>query len=596
LLDAFVERHTRTVRGNLVLIAVRLLLATVTLVILLIEDATLVGHAKPGAEVPPASMSPAGFVAVIVCFLTVLYGLAARRTEKHPKLAPRLAIVQIFVDLLLISALVWNTGGVNSQFVVLYLISVSSAAFVLKWNVAILSAALAAILFSTVTTLYRMGNIPASYRSQVSSAQIDAIEHMALPELVRLLLLPSSAFFLTGILAGALARRLELARLIHDEILEAIGEGLLVLDPSRRTLYHNREFLHLLGLPPLPPGQVLLDVFGPNVDQQAQEVIVSMRSRRIEIAHRRPDGTHVPLAARLTPIAESGDPQCRGLVIALDDLTIEKRMEEFLKHKQRIETMSHISATIAHEIRNPMASIRGAVQEIKRSVEIPDKKRILLDIVLSESDRLDHIISDFLRYARMRGPRFSIADLGKLLGDVKLLLAARPEAADVRISLSGDEGDPCMVDPEQLRQVFLNLGVNALQAVQNCPKMEVSFRIRVCNLHQSGLLEERALFERADRPGVLIEVADSGPGLSAEARQRLFEPFFTTTPAGTGLGLAIVERIVKAHEGLITAESSDREGTTFKIWIPTNLLLASDISGLRPIVSAESGAMLPRVR
>src|SRR5205085_2091427 len=104
--------------------------------------------------------------------------------------------------------------------------------------------------------------------------------------------------------------------------------------------------------------------------------------------------------------------------VAVDDITAEKKMEEFAKHRQRIETMGQISATIAHEIRNPLASIRGAVQEISRAVQIPENKKILLDIVLSESDRLDQIISDFLRFARMRGPKLVPTDLNKLLSEV----------------------------------------------------------------------------------------------------------------------------------------------------------------------------------
>jgi two-component system sensor histidine kinase PilS (NtrC family) len=258
--------------------------------------------------------------------------------------------------------------------------------------------------------------------------------------------------------------------------------------------------------------------------------------------------------------------------------------------------MSHISATIAHEIRNPMASIRGAVQEIKRSVEIPDNKRILLDIVLSESDRLDQIISDFLRYARMRGPRLVVTDLGKVLSDVKLLLASRAEARDIKISLSGDEGDPCMADPEQLRQVLLNLGVNALQAIQSTPRKEIAFRISVLSLYESEILPPEAARERSDRPGALIEIEDSGPGFTAETAAHIFEPFFTTKQTGTGLGLAIVERIIQAHEGFVTAESQTGKGTIFRVWLPTNLVPTSGISGLRPMVSGESAASLPRVR
>jgi signal transduction histidine kinase len=279
----------------------------------------------------------------------------------------------------------------------------------------------------------------------------------------------------------------------------------------------------------------------------------------------------------------SSDLPPRGLILVLDDITAERKMEELLKHRQRIEAMGHISATIAHEIRNPLASIRGAVQEIGRVVAIPEDKKVLLEIVLSESDRLDQIISDFLRFARMRPPKLVPTDIGRVLADVKILLAARPEAKDARIMLSGDEGEPFPADPEQLRQLLLNLGLNALQAMVGSPRRELA--LRVCVMPRSRVLGFKA-DQALERPGVLVEVADTGPGMGADVQRRVFEPFFTTKPAGTGLGLAIAERVVQGHEGLISFESKEGAGTTFRVWLPTNLTapLAS-ISGLHSFLT-----------
>jgi two-component system sensor histidine kinase PilS (NtrC family) len=269
------------------------------------------------------------------------------------------------------------------------------------------------------------------------------------------------------------------------------------------------------------------------------------------------------------------------MMLVLDDITAEKKMEEFLKHRQRIETMGQISATIAHEIRNPLASIRGAVQEIGRAIEIPESKKVLLDIVLSESDRLDQIITDFLKFARMRPPRLAQADMGRVLSDVKLLLGARAEARDVAITLEGDEGEPFPADPEQLRQLFLNLGVNALQAMHGQAKKQLTIRVKVISLYAAAEFAMDQVMERPDRPGVLIELQDTGHGMSDKVRRQIFEPFFTTKTAGTGLGLAIVERIVQSHEGVVSVESKEGHGTTIRVWLPTDLKVGASISGLR---------------
>jgi len=188
VLDDFVEHQTRTLRGNKVLIGLRLLLATVSLTVLLIQESDMARRALTTSQLePPLYMRPPGLVAIIVCALTILYVLAARRSESTPNLAPKLAFLQIFADIFLVSALVWNTGGVDSQFVVLYLISICSAAIVLKYNVAILAAAVAATLFSVVTLLYSIGIVP------VSIVQVERLRDLSLLNFVRLLLLPVCA-------------------------------------------------------------------------------------------------------------------------------------------------------------------------------------------------------------------------------------------------------------------------------------------------------------------------------------------------------------------------------------------------------------------
>jgi len=585
VLDTFVERQTRTLRGNQVLIVLRLLLATAALTVLIIHEIQITHKPLPPGISPvlelPLYLRPPGLVALIICFLTLVYAPIAKRSDSVPGWAPKLAMVQICVDIFLVSALIWNSGGVDSQFVVLYLISICAAAFVLKWNVAILAAAMSATLFSLVTLLYSIDVIPENFRIEASAAQLEHYHKLNILDFVRLLLLPVCAFFLTGYLAGTLSDRLAKARLLHDEILEGIGEGVLVLDTERNALYHNREFLRMMGLSGSQASKSLVLLMGTEIDTQAMGALAERAGRRTDLTFKRPDGSAIPVSVRINPIFDKENESTLGLMLVLDDITAEKKMEEFLKHRQRIETMGHISATIAHEIRNPLASIRGAVQEIGRSIPIPESKKVLLDIVLSESDRLDQIITDFLKFARMRPPRLAQADMGRVLADVKLLLSARPEAKDVSIVLSGDEGEPFPADPEQLRQLFLNLGVNSLQAMGGQPKKQLTIRIKVVSLYGTAEFAMEQVVERPDRPGVLVDMEDTGHGMPPSVRSQIFEPFFTTKSAGTGLGLAIVERITQSHEGMVAVESEEGRGTTFRVWLPTDLKVGASVSGMR---------------
>ncbi|MBE7464756.1 MAG: PAS domain-containing protein [Planctomycetes bacterium] len=515
----------------------------------------------------PLYLRPVGLVVVIVLFLTIFYTWALRRSELAEKLAP----LQIFVDVGLVSALVYHTGGVDSPFVTLYLVSVVSAAFVLSWRGAVLVACLTATLFSLLTLSYGLGFIPESYQSTASEAQLRKFRDLSPIRYVYLLLLPICGFFLVAFLSGYLSRSLTVARLLHYEVLEGLGEGILVLNRERQVIYHNHEIIRLLALTERPVKKSLKDLLGEHVDAQALRVLDEATTRRVEVANRRPDGIILPFEVKLKPFSEPGQPP-HAIIVVVHDITAEKKMEEFFKHKERIEAMGQISASIAHEIRNPLASIRGAVQEIARSVEIPENKKILVEIVLSESDRLDQIITDFLKYARMRGPRLQNVEITELLRNLRLMLVSRAEAKDMQISLeAGEEIDPFLADPEQLRQIFLNFGVNAMQALEGRPDAKLVFKVRAMPLYQVQGLESKAVENRLNRPGVLIEITDNGPGIPEDVQAQIFEPFFTTKPSGTGLGLAIADRIVQGHEGLISFKSTEGQGTSFKIWLPSDL-------------------------
>ncbi len=581
MFEAFIERNARIARSNQVLIALRLLFATVSLIVLIMREQDVLNTVQGET---PLYFRPPGFLTITVLVLTIAYLLLVRIAKAQPRLAAQLAALQIFVDILLITGLVWKTGGIDSQFVMLYLISICSAGFVLKWNASIIAAIVSAIFFSGVAIAYSIGVVPSEIKDDALKFQnvTSALTGLAF---LRFLLIPIFAFISAGVIAGTISKRLVAASLMRDDILEGIGKGILMLDRRRCIVYHNREFTRLLGIDSKLPPYGLARVLGDGIDKQAQEVLKSNMPNQMEILHKRSDGKNIPIMVRINPIAELDGGEPHGLIIALDDITTEKKMAEFNKQRQRIETMGHLSATIAHEIRNPLASIRGAVQEIVRALDVPENKKILLEIVLSESDRLDQIITDFLHFARMRPPGLVRTDMKRVLSDVRYLLQSRPESRDVQIVVSGETGEPLALDPEQLRQLLLNLGLNALQAMEGCPRKQLQIRSsRVLSLHANSGYDATRFQDRQDRPAIILEIEDSGEGMSPAVLQQVFEPFFTTKPAGTGLGLAICERIVNAHDGMIAVESTQGKGTTVRIWLPADLKVGAIMGDPAPAV------------
>jgi two-component system sensor histidine kinase PilS (NtrC family) len=245
-----------------------------------------------------------------------------------------------------------------------------------------------------------------------------------------------------------------------------------------------------------------------------------------------------------------------GVIIDFQDLTQLLRMKAELKKADRLAAIGELSARIAHEIRNPLASISGSVQLIAQAgrIDVADKK--LLDIVTRETDRLNRLIRDFLAYARPSQPAKLPVLLRQLILDLSSLLLTDPRFSNVTLCNNCPEMLIFTGDPEQLQQVFWNLFINAAEAMP-----------------QGGTITIDAAFSRSNNKpnseeSVRIVVADNGAGMSARDVEKVFEPFFTTKPDGTGLGLATVYRIIESHGGTITVDSVHKAGTTFTIFLP----------------------------
>ena len=298
--------------------------------------------------------------------------------------------------------------------------------------------------------------------------------------------------------------------------------------------------------------RLLTDIIPGFEHLQGDDFIV----QRGEIEFQPPVGEKMILGFKTVPFFDR-EGERTGIIVALLDTTRIKTMEADLKKADRLAAIGELSAHIAHEIRNPLASISGSVQLIAQGEKIDDYDKRLLDIVLRETGRLNQLISDFLAYARPGSPQKIPIHLRQFLTELTALLLSDPRFVDVLIINECPDDLSIDLDRDQFQQVFWNLFGNAAEAMPSGGRITVHAEIL------AGAI-------MGGKPGNVakITVSDNGKGMSRNDIKRVFEPFFTTKPGGTGLGLATVYRIIESHSGVILVDSSFDAGTVFTIYLP----------------------------
>jgi two-component system sensor histidine kinase PilS (NtrC family) len=511
---------------------------------------------------------------------------------------------QIALDILVEAVLVFLTGGATSATVILFGPSIVSASLLLSWRAAALFTAEAAAAHVLASAVARA--LPITPQAGALPVSVFASN----------LLLHLAGFCVVALLSGLLGHRLVLEKLRSHDLLEAIGQGLVIADPRGRILFANDQARGFLGRA-LSSGRPLVEALPPGVRQRAAmaleagvadafeaevtlaeephvrgEARVRTEDRGVGTATARPSPVSdppspippgapaetVPVAFEIKPMsADAGRRQ--GTLLVLTDRTLGRQLEEANARAQRSEAVRELATSIAHEIRNPLACMRASVQELDRRVARPgghgsEETSRLFGIVLSESDRLDAIVADFLEFARTRPARKVQVNLPELLHEVAAVLGQMAGAGCADGGSSAVvvevEGVPaCRADREQLRQVIVNLGMNSLDAVHGRAQARIVLRARPCRLSEFRVARAPgAPSTQPQEQGVRIDVEDDGVGMSPEARRRAFDPFFTTKEKGTGMGLAIADRIVKAHRGHMAIESEESAGTTVSVWLP----------------------------
>jgi len=537
--------EARIERQVVILMGARLALASASLVLGLVLE-SVGGHIT-------ISEWHGFYGAVVVAFLATLvyWPLHGRVGDVR-----RFAAINIATDIALVSALVFFSGGGESVFTFLYVAVIAYAALLLERSRAIgcalaASAAYGAVLLATVL-------------GQDGRA---AGEHVGV--LAARWILHSGALLLVAALATRLVVELEHAgaalsqrtsdlvqlQTLHQRTVESLMSGLLTTDPEGRITSFNREAERITGLSrsevrgrdmdaALPGVRALIEVTGSGRSD--------LRSRsRMRYVDRRGDERHLGVGAYSL---RGDDDEPGGLVVIFQDLTDVVQMERDLRRSERLAAVGELSASIAHEIRNPLAAISGSVQVLERTLhDLGEEPARLMSIVLREIERLDRLITDFLNFARPRPLRTERVSLALVVAEtLDAFERALPDGVVLERHLERDLH--VQADPAQLRQALWNLVINACQAMPEGGRLGVGVRAVQESLAQGGGTAYRITVAE-EKPAVAeIAVMDQGAGIADDVLEHVFDPFFTTKRDGSGLGLAVVHRVVAEHGGCVRLE------------------------------------------
>ena len=473
-------------------------------------------------------------VALLVVTLSRTWATRSR------SVGPAFVYGQVVLDIVLASALSWLTGGHASFFVFTYFIAIAAAAYLLRYRGAIVTAALCTVGYLTMTLL------------QDSPAERAVIVYSE--GMFRIL-----AFFLVALLMGRLAERVEATgaalerqqrstvalAAAHDTVLAHVHAGVLTADERRVVNAANPFAMELLGN---VVGASLDTLFAarPDAESRSWEETRGDGQRWMVGENRLPQG---------------------GFVVLVHDVTELARMKDRATRDERLIAAGRLAASMAHEIRNPLASLSGALQLVRE-----DRPSRMLDLAVSESERLNRLVENFLGLAAQPRLRPVRADVALIAHDVCDAFARDPRFAGRARATCVASRTFAEVDTDRLRQAVWNLVLNGAQAMPAGGVVTV--------------LVAPAARDRAD--GVEVRVGDEGVGIADVDRERVFDPFYTTRSGGTGLGLAVVEQVVRAHGGVVSVRPRVGGGTEFVVWLPA--VQASARDRVAPSTSAPEAA------
>ncbi|NWF99136.1 MAG: PAS domain S-box protein [Nitrospirae bacterium] len=452
------------------------------------------------------------------------------------------AYTQLVIDIIFETILIYFTGGIESWYSFTLIITILASSIVLDKKAGFVIATQSSIFYGSLLNLQFYGIIPVKteYPVEVTEYLYKIFIHV-------------SFFYITAYLSGYLSSRLETTEkkleekdfdikdleFFNQEIIESLPSGLCTTDIRGRTIIFNKAAERITGID-------RKNIIGRKID----DVLPSFKfpfkeGRRDEVFDTGNQKKIIGLT--ISPFRGLAGDQ-KGFIVVFQDLTKIKQLEAEIQRKEQLATIGELSSSIAHEIRNPLASLKGSIQMLKEGTFPESHREKLMGIALTEMDRLNRIVTDFLIYSRPSPLNRDNVNICALLDTTIEILKNSASENKVLINRQYSNHIEIVADSGKLQQVFLNLGLNAVEAMPDGGELTV------------------AVSDKNDT--IEIDFKDTGTGIEEKNLKKIFYPFFTTKEQGTGLGLAIAYRIIEEHKGAINLETVHGSGTTFKIILP----------------------------
>lgn len=527
----------------------------VVIVTLLLGVATFI-HFKEGGRVLAHSIIPI-YILIGTSYLITFFSLIALRLIRE---SDWFADLQIAADILLATVLVYVTGGIDSVFSFLYIFTIIWAGIVLQGRRVFLAASLSSILYGALLELQHFKFLP---QLETPLSQPQAYSDI---QVLYKVFINITAFYTVSALSRYLfaqikmtGDRLKEKEIDYDEldalnrkIVEEINSGLVTIDQHGLIASFNKAAEDITGYTLMDAYRKKIDDIFPGLMDRVYRYKAAPSYNkgegRWEMPYIGKGGNRLYLAFSISP-RRGREGEDIGSIVIFQDLTAYREMEEAVRRAEKLSAVGQLAAGIAHEIRNPLASMSGSIQMLRDELVLDQENKRLMDIILRETERLNRLITGFLDYARPYKPEKEEVDFSNVLTET-LDIFEKGLSQDQRITIQRDIMPQLKVygERERLKEVLWNLFNNAAQSMPGEGTVNIS-------LKKEGDL-------------AVAEIRDTGEGIEEKDLERVFEPFFTTKSYGSGLGLATVYRIIEGHGGEIRVESEKGKGTVFSVRLP----------------------------
>jgi len=503
--------------------------------------------------------------------VTIIYALLVKKVND----LRRFTLIQMLVDLLFITGLIYFTGGKESYFPIVYIFSIIGGSILFYKRGAFFFASLSSLFYGLLLLcqLYQWIAPPGqSVSYEPSQIFYSLIVYMA-------------AFYIVAALSSTISEELKKKKrelfqkeadyqqleTLNRNIIQSLDSGLLTIDLEGRINSSNRTAEKILQFNGEGTTRASIYDLFPKINEVIDRIKTkpsntSLEYERYETVYTNTEGRKIYLGFSISPLTGL-DESSIGYTLIFQDITRFKEMEEQMKRTDKMAAIGQLAAGMAHEIRNPLASLGGSIQMLKSELVLDDGQQRLMEIVLRESERLNALITDFLLFAQPPKTNKMEWRIGEVIEETIDLFTHSPEYHEgIRILRSHlHDTLPVMMDADQMKQVFWNLLMNAAQEMLQGGELRIHLEKKHGTPPRTGL---PIWPPRRMKEWVTVSISDSGRGISPHEKEKIFEPFYTTKDRGTGLGLSIVHKIIENHNGAIKVESEQGKGTTFTIFLP----------------------------